>query len=252
MTVTHSTLVAASSGTLSTKHVTASFTPIASTFITAGVKVFVTSGVVGTVTMSGNSITYGELGHIDSESSTCRFTLFTSMSVAPAAGSATISSRRLNSIQWDIQQWTGTISNAAGVLRQFSSLAIASTTSALVTMSASVLGDSAVYVAYTVAHGSQTDTAGAGYTIIADLKDATRGQTLATEFKIPGTVNPSMSDDGTATTHSIFAIEISASSAAAGSASRIKYGFDGTSAGAPGCFSNDRISKVIVPILIYN
>ena len=192
--------------------------------ITAAVKIFnSTAANLGTVTLSGNGLTWVEIGHVDFETiaaPTSRLYIFRALAPAsgpkptPGAVTITVSGTTNTDCHWDFQEWHGidlSGTSGSGAIGKTGSNSSDSATSITVTL-ASVAGNGAVYLAYGVGDSAQTDSPGVGYSALADLKDGTPNfESLFTEWGAPGTTTPSASDSGaSAGARTAFAIEIRA------------------------------------------
>lgn len=217
MAISRTTLTQNRSTSAAQAYATASFTPAANALITAAIRTYSSSDGSGTVTLTGNGLTWVEIDHVDFENlppNLARVTLFRAMGASPTNGALTINiSGSTNArCMWDVQQFGGVPTsgtNGSGAIAQ-SATNTGGTNGITVTLAA--LGDAAnnaVYLAYGEGNAPMTITAGAGYTKLADLQDTGAAEAMATEWGLPGTTTPGITSSTNAANGAI-AIEIKA------------------------------------------
>lgn len=224
MALAQSSLTFSFSTTDANSYTTASVTPTANALVLAAVANRDSGGTPGTITLSGNGLTWVEIATKTYESIATpgtRVTLFRAMGASPSAGAITITvtgaSTNVDCL-WGINQFTGTDTtgtNGSGAVVQSATNVTDSATSLSATLAA--LADATNNAVFMAAGFGTQDviTAGTGYTKIADPGDATDGESLGTEFKLPGTTTPSISI-AAACAIAVIAIEVKVAGAGGG------------------------------------
>lgn len=197
MAITYALLDENASGSAATSYTTASKTPTANSLQLISITQY---GAVGGVTVSGCSLTWVEVGHVDFDPISVplqRITVLRALGASPTTGQLTITCPVGNlDVIYSWSEFAGTDTsgtNGSGAII-FSSYTGRSDSAASITLTLSALSDAnnAVYGAWSVGTSGSTFTAGSGYTKASDRSEATQGIALATQYKIPGTTSPVM------------------------------------------------------------
>lgn len=172
MAVTHTLLTSGSSTTDTTSYATASITPGANKLILAWVVPVRNSGTTGTVTLSGNGLTWTQVRTEIGSTVSMRGALFRAMGASPTAGVVTITtSAQSNGCTWILSEFDGVVTtgtDGADAVVQSNGTNSASATSLSVTLSAFADAGNATFGAF--GHrNSDAVTGGSGFTEIADV-----------------------------------------------------------------------------------
>ena len=208
MSIAHAALTGSTSATDGTSFTTASITPTANALVIATVHGRRASGDMPSPTLSGNGLTWVEVGNDDSAGNR-QTAIFRALGASPSAGAVTINYGAVTATEcsWSISEFTGidtSGTNGSGAVVQFVT-ATGSSTESSVTLAALA---STSNVAYGVADWNASTNAveGSGFTAIHNVNQTEVGRNLFTEYKLNETVVTS-SRAGT-TTWKTMAIEI--------------------------------------------
>ena len=189
MAITATALTSGESAADDTAYVTASITPTANRLVLVAVASRVSTSPPESPTLSGNGLTWVEVGTITGTgASTRRITLFRSMGAAPSAGAITIDFA--GNIQigaaWSVVEFAGidtSGANGAGAIVQTATNNVGAATSLTVTLAAFSSADNGAYGAF-FAGANEVQSAGAGFTELDDV--GTTGEPLRchTEWRV--------------------------------------------------------------------
>lgn len=198
MAISIANLTSGSSGTDTQSYASASVSPGSNTLVLVAVAIRNYSAAnLGTITLSGNGLTYVEIATITFSSiasSTGRVSIFRAMGASPSAGAITItvSGTGNSACGWSVDEATGTDTtgtHGSGAIVQSNTSQSDSTQTPTVTLSA--LTDAvnhAVYACFANAQARNV-TPGGSYN---ELADTNTGIGLQSEWLLPGTTTPSV------------------------------------------------------------
>lgn len=206
--IARSTLTSGTANTVLTSQATASVSPTANTYIDLTV-VYYSPGSHITITASGNSLTYVEVGHanLDADAGIYKFR---ALGASPSAGAITIAvSGTALSLLWAVEQYTGidtSGTNGSGAVVQ-SNTVVDQTGTAAVTMSTPA-ADSAMIVGFAQYDDFTTGVPDTPYTELVDITESGTQMGLITAWNIPGDTSPSINFTPNAPEISGIAIEL--------------------------------------------
>jgi len=199
MAITATLLTRGSVSAGNTSATSASITPGANRLILVAVQNN-SFGTPGTISLSGNSLTYVEEETLTYSGGAIRLSVFRAMGASPSAGAISITNLSNNGAQWAVIEFDGVDTsgtNGSGAIVQSVSNSTTGGSPNSLTVTLAALGD-AVNNAVFAAFGCDSDalqTVGSGYTELSDDDTLTASESigLMTQWKVPGTTTPDAS-----------------------------------------------------------
>lgn len=222
-----STLTSGGSDTNTDTFTTASITPGADQLILAA---FVghrigSASDMGTVTASGNGLTWVEIANDITADGDLRITLFRAMGSSPSSGTVTFTcSNSASNAEWSIVQFdnvdtSGT--NGSGAIVQSAKNKASSGTSLTVTLGAFSDANNATYGAFGI-QANETHTPGSGFTELHDQASPTEAGSVGTQWRAENDTTVDMSWTSSVNNAGI-AVEIKPAGAAAAATDPVSW-----------------------------
>lgn len=221
MAITATVLTSGSIGAGNTSANTASITPGANRLILVAVHNN-SFGTPGTISLSGNGLTYVEARTLTYGGGAIRLSVFRAMGASPSTGAISITNLSNNGAQWAVIEFDGvdtTGTNGSGAVVQTATNTTTGGSPDSLTVTLAALGDAANNAVF-AAFGCDNDTlqtVGSGYTELTDDNTLTASESISmeTQWKVPGTTTPNLSGQPDFSDISGIAVEIKAGGAAA-------------------------------------